>query len=317
MSHPRALILVGLGLVVLVGILIFGGARLDKKAGGEKGAIDNSNITVLMPTNGKVVTSNGFMFDVPDSWSLNTTTSNGWKGAEQINLYKSDGRQLVTVVCPVSLQYEGPYGVEILSNQSRTFTDTGSKSFQISYAEMMSDTLVDGHPRKPQVEYIDMEVKPIPNQSEMGEIVPKACLVRAAASGNPIDVADVAAVKNIFSSWTTINKIQDANLQVNKTISMRLDTGAYTTLTIEPCVENDLLQCFGSGATDPQTRGTLTVFDLVSKECEPSYGVIVRNDATSTYYTVSAKVQGTACNDQSNYGVLKMTILGTPSFYVQ
>lgn len=99
--------------------------------------------------------------------------------------------------------------------------------------------------------------------------------------------------------------------------SIRIDTGAYVTLTIEPCPENDRLQCFGSGATDPQTRDTVTVFDIVSKECEPSYGVIVRTGATPAYYTISTKVEGTACNDQSNYRDIKRLLLSTPILYTQ
>lgn len=98
---------------------------------------------------------------------------------------------------------------------------------------------------------------------------------------------------------------------------MRLDSGVLIMLHIKVCPDKDRLHCFGSGAANPETRDTVTVFDLVSKDCEPRFGVIIRRGTESTYYRVSTKLEEEACNNQNNYIELRRLLISTPNLFTQ
>jgi|SRR3989344_1742957 len=80
------------------------------------------------------------------------------------------------------------------------------------------------------------------------------------------------------------------------TIATSSLSGFPATIVIERCA-HDIGSCFGSGRFNPTTRGTITVFDLISKDdpnsnvCAMRYGVISSNhQGKEDFYNVFVDV---------------------------
>jgi len=91
-------------------------------------------------------------------------------------------------------------------------------------------------------------------------------------------------------------------------LSTTTPSGVPVTLMIERCRSNDM-SCFGSGRANPETRGAVTVYDLVSKDCAPSWGIIRNEQGVEFYYDAISHL-GAACTDVGVYAQIRSLITG-------
>ncbi|MDO8518507.1 MAG: hypothetical protein Q7S26_04440 [bacterium] len=101
----------------------------------------------------------------------------------------------------------------------------------------------------------------------------------------------------------------------SQSVSTTTPSGVDVTIGISLCEEADRGLCFGSGAANQETKGAITIFDLVSKDCQPSYGVILNRQGIESYYEVAVKDLGTACRKANIYSQLHDLILNSEKLY--
>ncbi|MDQ1299477.1 MAG: hypothetical protein QG636_145 [Patescibacteria group bacterium] len=164
-----------------------------------------------------VTTSNGFSFSIPASWQTKQTRTAGEPTSDGaisksnvIALSNAQGIQIANVSCPSVIGYE-EYEIVEHDSQSRTFSNEKGTSYQVSYKETQD---YEHSKLQKNVERAAIIVRPsVLTTEEEGylQIVAQACLVTASGPGywsrgkgpfEPIDAADLAVIKDIFSSWS-------------------------------------------------------------------------------------------------------------------
>ena len=105
---------------------------------------------------------------------------------------------------------------------------------------------------------------------------------------------------------------EDTAVKTALPVSVTTSTGVHVMLRVSSCEHQDKLLCFGSGATLYDSQDGVTAFDLVSKDCQPSYGIIVPRGGKEAYYEVVVDNLGAACNQKDIYTKLHTQVFFLP-----